>query len=55
MSGKYVCEAYNNVTDMNSTAYTMLTVVGETWMATFMFLLSSFSCVQEKVDQEGFN
>lgn len=27
MSGKYVCEAYNNVTGMNSTAYTMLTVV----------------------------
>lgn len=46
MSGKYVCEAYNNVTGMNSTAYTMLNVVGETWMASFMFLLNSFSCVQ---------
>ncbi|XP_036929480.1 carcinoembryonic antigen-related cell adhesion molecule 5-like [Acanthopagrus latus] len=27
MSGKYICEAYNNVTDKNSTAYTMLTVI----------------------------
>lgn len=42
MSGMYTCMAYNNITVKNSTAYTMLTVVGETWKAFFsvkMFLL----------------
>lgn len=38
MSGMYTCVAYNNVTGKNSTAHKMFTVVGETWMATFMFL-----------------
>lgn len=35
MSGMYTCMAYNNITVKNSTAYTMLTVVGETWKAFF--------------------
>ncbi len=38
MSGIYTCMAYNNVTGKNSTAHKMLTVVGETWIPTFMFL-----------------
>ena len=29
MSGKYICMAYNNITGRNSTAYTMLTVLGK--------------------------
>lgn len=28
MSGKYICMAYNNITRKNSTAYKMLTVLG---------------------------
>lgn len=54
MSGMYTCMAYNNITGKNSTAYTMLTPVGETWMAIFVFLLKSFSYTQsEKMDQEN--
>lgn len=32
MSGTYICMAYNKITGLNSTAYKMLTVVGETRM-----------------------
>ena len=38
MSGMYTCRAYNNITGQNKTAYKMLTAVGETWVAIFMFL-----------------
>ncbi|XP_076008739.1 cell adhesion molecule CEACAM5-like [Genypterus blacodes] len=34
MSGKYMCTAYNSVTGLNSTAYTMLTVMAPVTMAT---------------------
>uniref|UniRef100_UPI0037E7D136 carcinoembryonic antigen-related cell adhesion molecule 1 n=1 Tax=Semicossyphus pulcher TaxID=241346 RepID=UPI0037E7D136 len=33
MSGKYICKAFNNITDKNSTAYTTLTVLAPVTMA----------------------
>lgn len=48
MSGMYTCVAYNNITGKNSTAYTMLILIGETWMAILDFLLRSFSYKQIK-------
>uniref|UniRef100_A0A3Q1AZB8 Ig-like domain-containing protein n=1 Tax=Amphiprion ocellaris TaxID=80972 RepID=A0A3Q1AZB8_AMPOC len=39
---KYICMAFNNVTGQNSSAYIMLTVVGEMWIfATYMFMQKS--------------
>uniref|UniRef100_A0AAQ5XBA3 Ig-like domain-containing protein n=1 Tax=Amphiprion ocellaris TaxID=80972 RepID=A0AAQ5XBA3_AMPOC len=40
---KYICMAFNNVTGQNSSAYIMLTVVGEMWIfATYMFMQKCF-------------
>lgn len=52
MSGMYTCKAYNNVTGQNSTAYTMLTVVGEARLAIFLFLSNKNIQQRSKEAQE---
>lgn len=52
MSGKYTCMANNNITGKTNTAYTMLTALGETWMAPFCFSVNVFLLPREKMYEE---
>uniref|UniRef100_A0A3Q3GAQ5 Ig-like domain-containing protein n=1 Tax=Labrus bergylta TaxID=56723 RepID=A0A3Q3GAQ5_9LABR len=53
MVGMYTCMAFNGITGKNSTAHTMIKVVGETWMAIFTLKRKKDAPMRTQTDSFG--